>query len=618
MALTILDSTASAAAAAAADQTAARAALLTALGAGNIRVRYYAGATVVEVSTHGPAVPDSANPRGFTLGSLLASTVNVSDATVTHATFAPDVGGAEVFRLEAADLVLSASTTKTDRRINCSDVVLQKLKITASAGLPVSSSPSTSLTWAGPSSGTVGVESGDFTATLLNGSGSVVVTPSSSASATFNPTTRTLTPGAPTGTFRMTALAAAMHSVSLANDAGITAPPAVSYTASATPPSPAPGLPANYAAIPLTVGTLPAAVAAGSFAVVASGSGTLDTKLFVPHMSSVYMPARRAMYFFGAETHENPANYPNSPYHLDLDTGAMYQDLAHSPCPGEYRIDATGIPWADAAHSRPWGQHGMRHVTRYSADEWLIAYSTLGHANYFGSNPAIYEGAYNKTNYRQAIWFYNTRTLQWRYEDGGALNANVSGFLSDAQGYGVVYSAARGSIMSNLAGQWKELNLATFARESSSPSLTANQYNSFSILLDSGIVMTGAGGDSGDTTLFDLVNPSSPGSFTSVLKSSVPMLSGYTIAETAWVKTALGNVLLFAKDAALNQLHVFIYAPGTGTWTDTGHTLTVGSEGMGTRYWFNADWADDFGCVILASNINSTLTVWAYKPNAGV
>ena len=107
-----------------------------------------------------------------------------------------------------------------------------------------------SLTWVAPSpsTGALGVASGNFTATLVNGAASVTVTPSSSLAGTWAPSSRTLTPGAPAGTFTFTPSAAGSHSASLANNAGIAAPSALTYTVAATPaltwtaPSPASGL----------------------------------------------------------------------------------------------------------------------------------------------------------------------------------------------------------------------------------------------------------------------------------------------------------------------------------------------------------------------------------------
>lgn len=375
--------------------------------------------------------------------------------------------------------------------------------------------------------------------------------------------------------------------------------------------------PVEFALVAGTVGTLPADVSAGTFAQVWSISSASETGLFAGHVGSIYMPARRAMWFFGAETHGNVNNYANSPWHIDLDTGNLYRDHAHSAFPGEYRIDAAGVPWADAAKTKPWATHAMRHMTRTSTDEWVLAYSTRQHEYYFDTNNPVYEGAIEKANYTQGLWFYNTASGTWRFEGGGASNANLKGFNAESVGRGVVYSSARGSIMGNMAGTWKELNLTTFARESSSPSITASGVNSYAILLDDGRVIVDIGGTQGNTTLCAIVDPTAPASFTTIAKADVAVLSGYSCVHTAWAKLGDGRVVGFAKDLANGQLRAVIFDPTDDSWTDTGHTLSVTATGAAdSLYWLMCDWADEFGCVILANNFGGTRRVWAYKPSA--
>jgi len=373
--------------------------------------------------------------------------------------------------------------------------------------------------------------------------------------------------------------------------------------------------------VPLTVGTLPSAMTAGSFAVLASGSRSLDFYGgFVGHQGSVYMPAQRAMWYFGAETHSDPNYYTNSPRHIALDTMTMYRDIANDAAPGSYRLDAAGVPYANAAKTRPWGQHAMRQLVRVSASEWVLAYPTTEHANYFGSTAPIFEGGVTSVgSYRRALWFYNIGTAAWRVVDGGASNANIVGFLDGAVGYGITYSASRGSLMGVINGYWRELNLTTFARESSAPVIGAGGYNTYAMLLDSGLVLAGAGGSGSNTTLFVLVDPSNPAAYTSVSKASVAAVSGFSAVNTPWCKLPSGKVVAFLKDQTANQLRAFIYDPATTGWTDTGHTLGVGAVGVADgTYWQQCDYADEFGCVVLSSNINDTLSVWGYKPASGV
>ena len=96
-------------------------------------------------------------------------------------------------------------------------------------------SPATAITLSGPSSGTVGVASTNFTVGADGAiTGTITVTPSDSgASGTFTPTTVDISSGTPTATFTYTAASAATHSISATNNGGLSDPTPISYTASA-------------------------------------------------------------------------------------------------------------------------------------------------------------------------------------------------------------------------------------------------------------------------------------------------------------------------------------------------------------------------------------------------
>jgi len=114
--------------------------------AGDITVRAMAGAVVAEVCTYGTWARDSLEPRGMTLGSLSACTVNVTDATITSFVFVE--GGTPIFSIPAADASLDSPTTKTGRRTSLADAVLTKHRIIADATLPLGAAPTYLLTFA--------------------------------------------------------------------------------------------------------------------------------------------------------------------------------------------------------------------------------------------------------------------------------------------------------------------------------------------------------------------------------------------------------------------------------------------------------------------------------------
>lgn len=102
------------------------------------------------------------------------------------------------------------------------------------------STPATAVTLTGPTSGVSGVASSAFTVgiapTGFTTPASILVTPSDSAAGgTFTPTSLTLTPSAPTGTFTYTPASTGAKSISVTNNATLTNPNAVVYTATAAP-----------------------------------------------------------------------------------------------------------------------------------------------------------------------------------------------------------------------------------------------------------------------------------------------------------------------------------------------------------------------------------------------
>lgn len=101
-----------------------------------------------------------------------------------------------------------------------------------SAGIePVAEPAATAYTLSGPSSGTVGVASGQFTV-AVNGmlTGSVTITPAA-PNGTFTPASVTLTNDVRDATFTHTAAAAGIRTITTTNNGGLSNPAGVAYTA---------------------------------------------------------------------------------------------------------------------------------------------------------------------------------------------------------------------------------------------------------------------------------------------------------------------------------------------------------------------------------------------------
>lgn len=110
------------------------------------------------------------------------------------------------------------------------------------AGALSGGSAATAVTLTGPSSGTVGVASTNFTVGA-NGTitGTLTVTPSDGGDGgTFSPTSVAISSGTPTATFTYTPanVGAPTATVSVTNDGGLTNPAGIDYTATAAPTGP--------------------------------------------------------------------------------------------------------------------------------------------------------------------------------------------------------------------------------------------------------------------------------------------------------------------------------------------------------------------------------------------
>ncbi len=99
-----------------------------------------------------------------------------------------------------------------------------------------SATAATATTLSGPTSGTVGVASTNFTAGA-NGSitGTVVVTPSDGgAGGTFTPTSVSISSGTPTGTFTYTAASTSPATIGIGDNGGLTDATSITFTAASS------------------------------------------------------------------------------------------------------------------------------------------------------------------------------------------------------------------------------------------------------------------------------------------------------------------------------------------------------------------------------------------------
>lgn len=173
----------------------------------------------------------SAGTYTYTNNSDIANVVLSKSGTGATVTVTLKIGGATVVSYADTDASRVTgngyagfwfSTTGTATGIWVQDVVAADASTSA-----------TSVTLSGPSSGSVGTASTNFTVGADGTiTGTVTVTPSDSGSGgTFTPTTVNISSGSPTTTFTYTAASSGAKTISVTNNGGLSNPSPITYTA---------------------------------------------------------------------------------------------------------------------------------------------------------------------------------------------------------------------------------------------------------------------------------------------------------------------------------------------------------------------------------------------------
>ena len=411
---------------------------------------------------------------------------------------------------------------------------------------------------------------------------------------------------APSQSFTLTRATDGTSRISISSDGGLLlAGTPISYTS--TPPQ----FEVGGAELQMNIVTLAANATSPGFHTLSTILDSAAPFHFItPHQGSVYVPEKQAVYLFGDETHGNPQQFGNSPYHFNLADGRVYRDRPHDPWPGGYRLDAAGRPFATAAKNTPWAMHGQRQILWMPASgEFLVAYQSTEHAYWNGQ---VLEGSVSVP--RQVLWYYNVTTRQWRWEDGGANNAAIASFLSVNVGGAVVYHPGRNSLISLVNERLRELNLTTYTY--SEYSYFPRQYgiNNYGFVLPDGRVMF-AGGSNADADLYVIIDMKDPGTATWGVKSAAPALSPYTMSMSPWAKIGADEFVVLVKDPKNVQMRAFRFNLSTLQWTDTGHVWAASSEAVGNAYWLMTDFSPEFNLVTFAWFKNGERGFYAYKPS---
>lgn len=187
---------------------------------GTFRATLAASPTSLAPSTLGQSVTLTGNTAGWTPGTPGSPTFNLTatNATKDSQSVASTTSGTIVIDTGAAETL-----TITDAGTG------------ATVEVPVSAAGATGYSLTGPTSGTVGVPSTDFTVALTGGTvptpNPVTITPADGGGGgTFAPTSVQLSPSQTSGTFTYTAVSAGAKTISTTDDGSYADPAPITYT----------------------------------------------------------------------------------------------------------------------------------------------------------------------------------------------------------------------------------------------------------------------------------------------------------------------------------------------------------------------------------------------------
>jgi hypothetical protein len=293
----------------------------------------------------------------------------------------------------------------------------------------------------------------------------------------------------------------------------------------------------------------------------------------------------------------------NSVSRFDISDGLFKRQYTKSPWTGEYRIDAAGILWADAAKTRPWAMHTYKRMRFIPATEELeVLYDAYEHAGIFSH---VQEGAITAVNNVSAFWYYNVRTGAWRHDPAGQRSqmsrAAFAAGTCFVPGFG--WCAIDGTFLHRLteAGVYSTTPVS---------GLINGKIHSALYLRDGELIKVGGDGTTG--TLYSRTPIGNPSASTKYDISSFAALSGHEMSNTASVQMPDGRFLIFPARTSDNQMRPMILDVGANTVTPTGHSLTITTL---TNLSFRAVWSVAHSCAIwITGKEDGTVRALAYRP----
>lgn len=368
-------------------------------------------------------------------------------------------------------------------------------------------------------------------------------------------------------------------------------------------------------------GTLPAIASAGVVTALAknitsSGFNLLTTETnddsiyrHSGHAGCVWDEANQFMWIFGAETHNSVNGMDNAVYRFNVENGKFELIQPSNTWPGEYRMDAGGILWADAAHTRPWAMHSFNRMYYDPVSKIIsVLYDPWEHA--YWTTPIFEDPAMSGDDRTKCIWHFNTVTAEWTYTSGAGITS-LSNALDLAKGatfvpgYGWYVIGGTYLRKVDLNGVYSSVNLLAVG--------AVNSLDHTKLMYHDGYLYCMMGVSTSSTQFLSIHNIDDPtGDSVEFQRTDFTALDGWYTSNKCACLMSDGNILFIAHNSTAlpNVAGAFIFNTTTRTVTDTGHRIVCET----ISYDWKLVWSDKYDCAIwLAASVTSPEQVYMIK-----
>lgn len=320
------------------------------------------------------------------------------------------------------------------------------------------------------------------------------------------------------------------------------------------------------------------------------------------HSGSCWDDKRGIMWMFGAETHNIEAQMDNAVYGWRANDGKFIKQYDADPLI-DYRMDAAGVYWADAAKTRPWGMHSYRRLRWVpSSSEIEVMYDADQHAYV---TPIFEDPAQTVDNRQPPVWYYNVVTGKWRaHKFGQSVTMPGTAYIHPV-GFDPTYGW-----FTDDGSTWTRLSTDGVISTVGISGKGNSQYHSYLHVKDGIAYKVGGNAETYLYSRHPLDNIAGSTRFTI---ASFPALAGKLCQNMASVMRPDGKIILFPISGS--NVFALILDPVANTVVDTGHILSGITKGAGT-YEFAAEWSTQHNCALLLSKRFAIDRMYCYRPPA--